>query len=395
MTARAILIAATLVSCAKREGQIGKASPGVPTVAVARVERITLSNAVSVAAEFRPYQEVDLHAKIAGYLREIHVDVGDRVKAGASLAVLEVPELNLELAQAAAAEKRTEIEVGRARSDLERAQSALKIRELSHERLASIVSKRPGLVAQQEIDDSQAKLEEARAQLSAAKATLASTEQQVLVSKAAAARVTGMKDYLRIVAPFSGTITRRYADPGAMIQQGTTSSSQARPVVRISQVDRLRLAVPVPESMAPRLKIGDPVEVRVDALDRTITGRLARVTGTIDSGTRTMEAQIDVENPKGDLRPGMIAQASIRVDRAPNALAVPVEAVKESKGRAMVWIVSPEGKAEERDVTRGVETADYVQLLSGAREGEMVVVGSNVPLQNGARVTPKPTKVSS
>ena len=201
------------------------------------------------------------------------------------------------------------------------------------------------MIAQQEIDTSAAKLHEAEAQLATSKAALAALEQQVHVSSAGSARVKTMIGYLRIVAPFSGVVTKRYADTGAMIQAGTASQSQALPVVRIAQVDHLRLNLPVPESIVSRIRVGNPVEVRVDSLQRVFQGRVSRFAGELKASTRTMDTEVDIDNREGLIRPGMYGYAVARVgEPRRDALAVPVQAV--SRGvTPSVMVVNAKGES--------------------------------------------------
>ncbi len=373
-------------SCArvtKVEAEAVEAAP------VAKVTRQDLARELKLAAEFRPYQEIELHAKVAGYLKEIYVDVGDRVKQGQLLAVLEIPEMTEDLAQASAAEKRSEAEVVRARGELERAESAHANAHLSYTRLAAVIRSRPNLVAQQEIDDAMARDRVSEAQISAAKAALTAAEQQVQVSQASESRVKTMALYSRITAPFNGVITKRYADTGAMIQAGTASQTQTMPVVRLSQNDRLRLVLPVPESISPRIHIGGPVNVQVGALNRRFEGRVARFTGRVQEATRTMETEVDVPNPELVLLPGMYAEATLTLDRRPDVLAIPVQAISGDTTNASALVVNDRSQLEERHVTLGIETPTLVEVLAGLKENELVVIGSRSQFKPGQPVEPK------
>ena len=368
------------------ESRVRAKSERRPTVAVVRAERRDLASGAELAAEFRPYQEVDLHAKVAGYLKSIHVDVGDRVRQGQLIAVLEVPEYGEELAQASATAKRSELDVVRAQSEVTRAQTALDLRKLSYERLLGVSKVKPGLIAQHEIDTAASRFREAEAQLQTAKAGLASTEQQVAVTAAGRSRIRTMIGYLRITAPFSGMITRRYADAGAMIQAGTASQTQAMPVVRLSQTDTLRLVLPVPESLISGVRVGTAVEVRVDALKRVFQGKVSRFTGRLDSATRTMETEVDLKNPGGVILPGMYGYASILIDSREKAVAVPVQAIAGHGAEPTVLVVNGDFKLEERKITTGLETPDLVEVTRGVAESEMVVVGNRTGLKTGLRV---------
>ena len=393
-TAIAVGLVCTFVGCSRTESS-GARDRGredkTPAVTVARVTRLDLAQELQLAAEFRPYQEIDVHAKVAGYLRNITVDVGDHVRAGQLLATLEAPEWTQQLTQAAAVEKRSVLDVERARGEVQRAEAARHLREVSYERLAAVAKARPNLIAQAEIEDAQARLSEADAQLTTSKAALAAVEQQVQVAGAGRGQVDTMLRYLRITAPFSGVITKRYADVGAMVPAGTSSS--ALPVVRLSQVDRLRLVLPVPESVVPRVRLGAPVEVRVDALGRVFQGKVTRMTGRLESSTRSMETEVDVSNPGGVLKPGMYAYASITLRQRPETLALPVQAIagsgrKAESGEQAVLAVGPANQLVERTVRLGLETPDHVEVLDGLAEGELVVL-SGSGLKVGQKVEPR------
>ena len=199
---------------------------------------------------------------MSGYLKQINVDVGDRVRAGQLLAVLEVPELQDETRQDDATVQRSVAEVNRAAADLARAESAHEIAHLASTRLSGVLKARPNLVAQQEVDESTAKDRMAEAQAATAKAALAAAEQQLAVSKAMANKTKTLLEYTRIMAPFAGVITHRYADTGAMIQAGTASQTQSMPLVKLSDTTRLRLTIAVPESAVAGIRVGAPVDVQ-------------------------------------------------------------------------------------------------------------------------------------
>src|ERR1700732_3887638 len=205
---------------------------------------------LTIAGEFKPFQVVDVHAKVAGYIRSINVDVGDHVKAGQTIAVLEVPELAAQLSGADAGTRSAEEQIRRAQGALQRAQSAQMAAHSAYVRLKQAADSRAGLVAQQEVDDTQAKDLETEAQTDSAEAELAAAKQQWEVAQANQKQYTALSSYTRIVAPFAGVITNRYADTGALIAAGTSSSTQAIAVVRLAQISKLRLGLAHLESGA-------------------------------------------------------------------------------------------------------------------------------------------------
>jgi RND family efflux transporter MFP subunit len=344
---------------------------------------------IVVTGEFRAYQSVDVHAKVAGYLKQISVDVGDRVRAGQVLATLEIPEMAKDLEHAVAERKRSTADLARTKSELMRAQSNLQLADLAYSRLSNVNATEPGLVARQEIDEAMGRKRSAEAQVSSARAGIDVGEQQIEVSKAAEARVQTLSAYTQIVAPFAGVVTKRFADTGAMIQAGTASNSQALPVVRIAQIDRLRLVIPVPEAVVAKIKPGKEVSIRVGALNKTIMGRVSRYTGDVQPATRTMEAEVDVPNPRSELMPGMFADVLLTVEKHEHAVALPVQALFNRDGKKMVLVISPEGIVETRQVQTGIETASKTEALQGVSAGDRVVIGNKGELKDGDKVEAK------
>lgn len=335
---------------------------GAPVVAVARVEREDLFREITLPAEFRPYTEVDLHAKVSGYVKEVKVDIGDRVKAGQLLAVLEVPELREELDHALAA--------------YQRAQAEYRDAHLAYTRLVAVNQDHPNLIAQQDLDTAEARDATAAGTVAATKADV--DKDQTLVA------------YTRLSAPFAGVITKRYADPGSLIQAGTTSNTQAMPLVRVSDNTLLRLDFPVSVDYVRGIRLGAPVSVRVDSFDgHTFEGKIARFSDKVDDSTRTMVVEMEVPNPSLELVPGMYATVMLKVDHRPHALAIPIEAVP--PGGTSVLLVNSSHKVEERAVRLGIETSARYEVLVGLEEGDLVMIGNPAQLAAGQQVEPRLT----
>jgi RND family efflux transporter MFP subunit len=344
-----------------RFGKAGETGAIVPTVAVETVDREDLWIEVTIPAEFRPYVEAELNAKVSGFLEKINVDFGDKVKAGQLLAVLEIPELKDELDSAIAAQQRAEADYTNA--------------HLVYTRLVGVNNEHPNLVAQQDIDTAQAKDSVGAAAVSAAKADV--EKYQTLFG------------YTQITAPFDGVITRRYADPGALIQAGTSSDVQARPLVRISDNYRLRLDFPVSVEYVKDIHLGDLVTVRVDSLGgKSFTGSITRFTDKVSDDTRTMITEIEVANPNLELIPGMYATVVLKLEPRHNVLTVPTEALSMGK-KDTVWIVDQDNKLEERVVALGLETPTRYEVTSGLKEGDTVMIGGRSGVSAGQKVEPK------
>jgi RND family efflux transporter MFP subunit len=354
----AAVIVVTLFGLHHRHGPAEPAeTERPPSVAVAAVTRRDLSEELAVQAEFRPYQEVELHAKVSGYLQKINVDFGDRVKAGDLIATLEVPELKDELDQAVAAEQRAEADYAAA--------------HLENTRLLGVNQSQPNLIAQQELDDAAVKDRAGAAAVSAAKAE--------------AAKYRTLMAYTRITAPFDGVVTARYVDAGALIQTG---SAPALPLIRLSENQLLRLDFPVSVSYAGGIAVGDAVEIRLEGSPATLHAKITRFARRISMATRTMETEVEVPNPDLKLIPGMYATVVLKLDRRPAALALPVEAINATSS-STVYVVGPDHRIEERPVKLGLESADAYEVLAGLRAGNLVVVGSRAGIQPGEKVKPQ------
>jgi RND family efflux transporter MFP subunit len=361
--------------------------------AVVRANRRSLENSLTMAGEFKPFQDVDVHAKVAGYIRQIYVDVGDHVKEGQTLAVLEVPELAAQLSGAEAAVRAAQQQINRAQGDLQRALSTHAAAHSAYTRLKQAADSRSGLVAQQEVDDTQAKDLSAEAQVASSEAEVSAAKQQLDVAKANEKQYNALSDYTRITAPFAGVITNRYADTGALVAAGTSSSTQAIPVVRLAQISVLRLVLPVPESVAAQIHLGDAVKVHVQALDRDFQGRVSRFADSLNWETRTMDTQIDVANHEGNLMPGMYAEVRLYLREKKNVLTVPLEAVTRNGDDATVLFVSPANVVEERHIKIGLEDSQRVEVLSGLSDQDRVIVGNRSQFHSGQKV--QPTELAS
>lgn len=344
----------------------------VPTVAVVPVTKGEIYREVAFDAELRPYKEIELHARATGYLDKMLVDAGDVVKKDQLIAELDVPELTFDLQNAEAAERR-------AKADMEKATAAYEEAHLAITRLDSADKAQPNLIAKQDIDSARLRDQSAKAALNAAK-------EEQNVAAANKSRFQTMLNYTRITAPFEGVITRRYSDPGSLIQAGTSSGSM--PLVRLSQVDLLRVAFPVSVSYVASVKMGDEAEIRIPSLTKKFSGKITRVSQKVETSTRTMEAQIDLPNPDRSLIAGVYATVMLKIDRRSNALILPIEAVTRDKSTASVYLIQ-DNKIEARNITVGTESPTHLEIVEGLAEGDLVMVGSRAQFFHGQSVQPK------
>ncbi len=388
---------ATLASCgsdskARASSSADPADKGT-IVGVNKVGRRPLERTLTVSAELVPFQETDVYAKEAGYVRQLNVDYGSRVKAGQVMAVLEIPELQLQLQQDDAAIKNVSDQVTHAEHEVGRVEAQHKVLHLQFERLDGVSKSQKGLVAQQEVDDAQGKDLAAEAQVEATKSNLEAMKSQLEQAKAKRQRDQVLFDYSKITAPFTGVVTQRFANLGTLMQSGTNSSTQAMPLVRLSEDDLYRLVIPIPESYVGYIHLGDPVNVNLTSLKRTVRGTVKRFSMDVREDTRTMHTEVDVPNPDGTLIPGLYAEAVITLEKKQNALAVPLQAIAHDGDRNTVYVVTPSDEIEVRPVTLGLQTEDDAEVVSGLNAGEMVVVSDRNGLRAGQKVQPQATQV--
>jgi RND family efflux transporter MFP subunit len=377
-------------SCSHPPAEPLHADDTAPVVAVAKVTRTDLASNVVLTAEFEPFQEVDVMAKVSGYIRKINVDIGDHVHEGQLLATLEVPEMQDDLNRGQASIDEASAELATARDELQRAEASRQMTQLSYSRILDVSKREPGLVPQQEVDEANSRDLVAQAQVSSARSHVAACQQRIRVSESERARLKTLFQYSTIDAPFAGVITKRYANIGSLIQAGTASQTQAMPVVRLSQNGLLRLALPVPESDVPLVRLGAQVDVRVSALHRTFPGQVARFADRVDQATRTMKTEVDVSNATFELVPGMYAEVDLVTEQHKSVLSIPVEAIDGSGDATRVFSVRKSGVVQIVPVRTGIETAHRIELLSGdLQDGDEVVVGSRAGLKNGNKVEPK------
>ena len=343
LTAFAVLLIAVINHTSKAEL---RASEPVKTVAVVKAERADLARTIHLTAEIRAWQEIDIHAKVAGYLKTIVVDIGDHVDAGQTIATLDLPEQ---------------------RQDQVKAAADYQVAKLDYDRIEAVIKKQPGLLAQEEVDKARGVYEEAQATYE---------------------RTKILADYAVIKAPFTGVITKRSADIGALVQAGTASNTQAMPLVHVAEMDKLRLDFPVPESNVTFIKVGMPVDVTIQASGETIHSSIARMSDKVDPATRTMDVEVDLDNSDLRLKPGMYATAVIALETKKDAIAAPVQAIA-TGAKPNVWVINSQNIVEERPITIGIQTPDRIELTSGVSAGDLLVYGNRNDVSVGATVMPK------
>ena len=326
----------------------------------AKATRQDMYNEVPIPAEFRPYVQSQLHAIVTGYVSKMLVDFGDKVKKGQVLATLNVPELQDQLNNAKANQQQAEADYNN--------------EHLLYTRLQQVNQEHPKLVAQQDLDTARSKDANAAAAVAAAKARVGELE----------TRVT----YTSITAPFDGVITQRSVDPGALVQSGT-SSDRTPELLQVSDNYHLRLDFPVSVDFVQDVHVGVPVNVKVDSLHgKLFTGKISRFQNEVNDQTRTMNTEIELDNPDLEIVPGMYAVVLFQYAKRPDALAIPIEAVSDPKNPT-VYLIGSDHKIVSRPVKLGVEMPDKFQVTDGLQEGDLVMIGNRSQVRPGQPVDVK------
>lgn len=390
----AVILSAGLSSCSGPGNSNVEASthPAI-NVGVTNVVKKSLSRQITLSSELVPFQEIDVYAKESGYVKKLDVDYGTHVKAGQVMATLEIPELQDQLDEDKAEITNSSDEVNRAQHELKRYQAQYNALHLQYTRLNSVFQTQPGTVAQQEVDDAQGKDLAASSQVDSGMASLQAAQSNLAVAKAKLAHDQTLYDYSKITAPFSGVVTERYANLGALVQAGTASSTQAMPIVKLSEDELFRLVIPVPESYVRYIRVGDPVSVRVPSLNKTFPGKVARFSVDVKEDTRTMHTEVDVPNPQHLLVPGIYAEADLTLEQKDNVPAIPLQAVNHEGDRTTVFVVNHQDQIEDRPVVLGLQTASDAEVVSGLSDGEQIVVSDRSGLKPGEKIHPQLVQV--
>jgi len=396
-----------------------------PSVEVIRPRRGGIPQTIQQPATIHSFESVDLYAMVSGYLKTQEVDIGSRVKKGQVLAEINVPRdvKAVEEATSLVEQARAQIVQAEARIKMAEAQrdasaAAAKVAESDRERLVARrklaekqVARINGLVAERvttsrvadeqlsdldaaiaaeqtgsaEIQSAKAKLLTAVVAIEQAKADALESRANLGVAEARRDRLKVNLDYAKIVAPFDGVVTQRIFHPGALIRSTTEGGQQ--PLLTVKRVDLMRVIVLVPDRDVVLTKVGDSAVVSVDALgDRSFKGVLARVARAEDA-ERMMRVEIDLPNPDNLLCDGMYGKAIINLERDASSLALPAACVVEHSGRAggVVFVVR-DGTARRTEVKLGGDNGSQVEIVSGLKPDDVVVLHAATPLEDGMRI---------
>ncbi|WP_254513003.1 efflux RND transporter periplasmic adaptor subunit [Anatilimnocola floriformis] len=376
-------------------------------VTLAQPQAMTAGSVV-LPATIRPWQSTDLNARVSGYLKAWHADLGDNVKAGQLLAEIETPELDQEVAEgeaqaaealAAAVQARAEraeaqAELNVAIAQLARVDAETELVRTQYVRRESLLAKHA--VSQEEFDSFQKQYEARIADVKAAQADVArrrtslETKAAIITAREATAnsrqanveRLKELQGFQKITAPFAGRVTRRDAEVGMLV------SSSSKPLFTIEDVSRVRVQISVPQSHAAQLDVGATATITVpESRQPAISAQITRISGAIEVANRSMLAEVELDNAATRLQPGSYAQVLLATSASSANWTIPASTLQMRVEGPRVAVIDEQNRVEIRTVTLGRDLGDRVQVNSGIHGGERLVVNPTDDLANGHTVT--------
>jgi RND family efflux transporter MFP subunit len=373
-----IAVLLLLAGCGSKEPEGAAANAAPTTVHAVTVRTAAWPNIYEATGTLRARTSAVLSSKAVGYVREVHVSAGDRVREGQLLVALDARDLDAGYRQAEAARDEARGAVPEADNAIAGAKASLDLAKSTYKRMKELFDK--DSISSQEFDEATARTKVAQSGYEMALAKRAQLDAKIAQAGQALASAGVMRSYAQITAPFAGTVTAKSVDPGVLAAPGV-------PLLTIERDGAYRLEAAVEESKLTLIRNGQPVTVMLDALARPIEGRVSEIVPTIDSASRSFTVKIDLPAVAG-LRSGLFGRARFALGMRP-VLAVPGGAVSE-RGQLASVFVADGGHARARFVTLGQRTQDAVEILSGLNPGESVVFPAPAGLADGAPVEVRP-----
>lgn len=352
-----------------------------PRVTVVTVGKSSHNSSLQLPGNIQAVTEAPILARADGYIKRRLVDIGDRVHAGDTLAVIEAPELDEQVRQAEATVRQAQAGVDQAKANLQQGRADLELARVTANRWAHLVT--DGSVSVQENDQYQAQYKSKMAAVQSLEQALKGQEDGVAAAQANVARLENMKGYRIVVAPFDGVITLRNVDSGALVNSGSTL------LFRIAQTNALRIYLNVPQTNASSVHRGDTASLSVSNLPgRSFTGAVARTADSLDPSSRTLLVEVHVPNPDGVLLPGMYAQVKLNSPRVNPPLLIPSDALIVSDAGTQVAVVEANHRVHLQSIAPGRDYGDQIEVMSGLNDGDSIIAHPGDVLREGTTVDP-------
>jgi RND family efflux transporter MFP subunit len=360
-------------------GEARQEQQALPRVEVIKVGRSTRQSGLQLPGNIQPITEAPVLARADGYVEKRLVDIGDRVKAGQTLAEIDAPELTDQVAQAKATVEQSKAALEQATANVQQGKTDMELARVMARRSAQLVAK--GAVSKQDDDQAQAQYNSKLAALQSLEKAIDVQRANINAAQSNLGRLEKMQSYCVVQAPFDGVITQRNVDVGALVNSGSTL------LYRIAQVGTLRTYINVPQAYADSIKTGQPAALTVSNLPgREFQGQVARTANALDPSSRTLLVEVHVPNPANVLLPGMYAQVELRSIRANPPLLVPSDAMIVRGDGAQIAVVGPDRTVHLQKIDVGRDYGDRVEVLNGLREGDTIVANPSDAVGEGLKV---------
>ncbi len=340
---------------------------------------------ITMPASIEAFEKTTLYSKVSGYVKWIRVDIGDRVTKGETIAKIEVPEM---LGQ----RRETEAELGSAKAnhenaqaELESAQADYELKEVTYKRLHAVREEDPEVMPQQTVDEARGRFRVAGARVKVVESRITQVLSKIRRVEATLNRLQTLIAYAEIKAPFSGVVTERFVDPGALVQAAITSQN-VQPIVTVSTMRKLRLFLDVPEREVPFVDVGDAALITVDALPRRkFAGKITRFAVALNPSTRTMRTEIDILNRERLLHPGMYAQVRLTLEKRPEVITIPSSGLRGAGEKKFIYCVV-DGVIRKVEVETGFDNGIKVEITRGLQGNETVALAARGSLAESMEV---------
>lgn len=362
------------------------ASRSTPSVEVIHPSSRSFNSDIVITGSVKADKSVTLHAMEQGFLKSISVDIGDKVTKGQAIAQLSNPMLSFEMKSAEVKVKEAEAKLKGAQAELKVAEADASIKQNMWTRLKSVYEKSKGLTTITELDNAQRDAEISAAQKSAALANIDRYRAEIEAAAAMKSAITERQAMLTVRAPFSGFVTGRFVDPGAMVQSALTNNN-AMPIVSIEASNPVRLSLPLPATDIAGVKVGDVVSIEFPTMSGpALSAPITRIAKSLDATSKTMEVQVDLPNKDNKIKPGMYAKAMIKRASSNSTLSLPHSAVLMRKDATYIMTVKDD-IVEEIQVKKGMSGKDHFEVLNNnVTANSLIIVKGKSSVKNGQRV---------
>ena len=356
---------------------------GEPEVNVVILKAAAPTSEISLPASMQAIQEAPIHARTDGYLKTRGVDIGDHLKAGTLMAVIESPEIDQQLAQAKATLAHAVAALAQAKANLKEAQSRMSIAKATSDRWKTLVGR--GVVSKQEGEEKQSIYDSAAASVDAIASSVTAAEADITAQQANVSRLQEMQSFERVVAPFDGIVTARNVDPGTLITGGSGSGN--RELFRMAKTDELRIFVNVPQSYSVAIHPGEIANARVGEFPgRNFPGKIVRTADALDPSSRTLLTEVHIPNGNHVLRPGMFASVRFSINRTVTPVLAPAGVFVFRSDGPHLALVGADSRVHYAKVTLGRDYGANMEIVSGAEPGQRAILNPTDDLPEGAKV---------